>query len=285
MKTKRRRNPCVLKGRGLAALLFAAVNALIVSPSIASAQTTDPSGTTQTMEIDAGRPLAKAVSLLQRRFLSPIGFEEVPFENEREVKSAAVASSGKPTTAFSVTLGESDSTPYFATLTTLQAYRNSGLPGAYAVVFHDDWISVLPAQVTGADGKTRDVSPVMTQRVTIPMAERKGIDTLQLLADGLSRASGKRVLILNTPFWPTDRIALGADNESAESIVQRIGKLMNRALSYQCLYDPPSKTYYLNISAVVPDPVPGTTDRGRYVIKPGTERQGPAGSPWFSKEP
>jgi len=120
---------------------------------------------------NAAEPLLDRV---QHLFLSPIAFEEAPFATNPDLASAAAAVSGDPTPVLSVTLGATDTTPYYAAGTALYAYKNAGLPGVYKAVQNNGWVSVVPVQVLGADGSMRDVIPVMSSPVTFPVAERDG---------------------------------------------------------------------------------------------------------------
>jgi hypothetical protein len=131
----------------------------------------------ETIAGDAGRPLATVLDKLQHHFLSPITYEEAPVES--------------PWVAFSVTLDSVDSTTYGAADAVLRTYRTSGLPGNYKVVQNDGWVSVSPAQ-----------RPVMSSPVTFPVAERKGTETLQLVVDAISRASGVKILLLTVAPEP-----------------------------------------------------------------------------------
>jgi hypothetical protein len=260
--------------------MLAALCAL-VSPS-AQAQIAAPGSGPTTINAEAGRPLARVLDRVQHLFLSPIAFEEAPFATNPELGSPAAAVSGQPTAVLSVTLGATDTTPYYAASTALYAYKNAGLPGVYKVVQNNGWVSVVPVQVLGVDGSMRDVIPVMSSPVTFPVAERDAIATLQMIADAAGKQAGAKVLVLNVPFWERDKITLGATGQPAgEVIVESIGKIINRPVSFQCLYDVGSKTYYLNVTIVAADPPPGTT------VPPVLPRlgphSGPADSPWFRK--
>ncbi len=212
----------------------------------------------ETLTSEEGRPLASLLDQVQHRFLSPITYEEAPSEK-----------SGRAP-VLSVTLGSTDTTPYYAAASVLHAYIAAGLPGAYKVVQHEGWVSVLPTQVP----------PVMSHAVTFPAMERNAIDTLQLIVDGVAQASGKKVILLNVPFWPSERLTLGAAGQPAADVIESIGAVNHRPISFQCLYDPLSKAYYLNVTIVAPKPEPGTTT----VPKPA-RRVVPRNSPWFTKQP
>jgi hypothetical protein len=261
-------------------VMLAALCALVSSSAKAQIAAPGSGPTTINANVDAVRPLARVLDRVQHLFLSPIAFEEAPFATNPELGSPAAAVSGDPTPVLSVTLGATDTTPYYAAGTALYAYKNAGLPGVYKAVQNNGWVSVVPVQVLGADGSMRDVIPVMSSPVTFPVAERDAIATLQMIADAAGKQAGAKILVLNVPFWEREKITLGATGQPAgEVIVESIGKMINRPVSFQCLYDVRSKTYYLNVTIVAADPPPGTT------VPPNVPKlgphSGPANSPWF----
>ena len=184
--------------------MLAALYAL-VSPS-AKAQIAAPGSGPTTINVEAGLPpLSRVLDRVQHLFLSPIAFEEAPFATNPELGSPAAAVSGDPTPVLSVTLGATDTTPYYAAGTALYAYKNAGLPGVYKAVQNNGWVSVVPVQVLGADGSMRDVIPVMSSPVTFPVAERNAIATLQMIADAAGKQAGAKILVLNVPFWEREK--------------------------------------------------------------------------------
>ena len=259
------------------------IGAVLTAGKLAMAQPTAVPAAIQPAVIDAspGRPLAKALITLQHRLQQTISYEEIPFEHPQDLKRpAVVASSPSEIPAFRVTFGPTDSTPYLSATTMLQAYKNAGLPGEYAIRQHSGWVSVVPNQMMTAKGSQQSLTPVMDSKVRFPLAKRRAFETIQLLADAASAGSGKKVMVLNLPFWPQDTLSIKANGESVAEMVHKLGEATGRPVSYQCLWDARSRVYYLNLSIVAPDPVPGST-----VLEPPRRKPvvGPATSPWFKK--
>jgi hypothetical protein len=258
-------------------------NALIVfaglcATSIAIAQAPQPF----TISAEAGRPLAKALDQLQHELLAPIDYEEAPFAYAADLKSVAVVASGNsPVVAFRVTLDPAGITPFSAATTVYQSYHSAGLPGEYTITQKNGWVSVSPHGISGVGGIPQSDVPVMSHTLSFPAAPRKGRDTLQLITDGLSKSTGSSVLLLNQPFWDGDTVTVGSDGEEAGDLIHKIGATISRPVSFQCLYDAPSRTYYLNVIVVAPAPVPGTT-----ALPPARKlpTNGPVNSPWFVKQ-
>jgi hypothetical protein len=145
---------------------------------------------------------------------------------------------------------------------------------------HSGWVSVVPNQMTAANGSRQALTPVMDSKARFPLAKWRALETVQLLADAVMAGSGKKVQVLNIPFWPEDTLSLEASGESVAEMVHKLGQGIGRPMSYQCLWDARSRSYYLNLSIVAPDPVPGST-----VLDPPRQKPvlGPVTSPWFKK--
>jgi hypothetical protein len=255
-------------------------------PSTGSAQTVVP-GTTLTSQGAHG--LAGVLSRIQHLFLTPITFEEVPYQNAAELGSVTILRNGSsqvrvvnPVTDFSVTLGQSDSSSNAAAQSALSAYKAANRPGFYAVIPLNGRVDVIPTQVLGSNGSIQTMTPVMSQPVSFPLATRTIADTLQLLVDDVSRASGSKVILLDAPGLALQTVDLSASGQPARDLIANLGKALNSPVSFQCLYDAGAATYYLNVMAVAADPVAGGPGK-HGTIKP-LPTVGPSDSPFFIKK-
>lgn len=260
---------------------------VLLNPPLTRAQAQFSEPTMLTSQNQGG--LADILNRVQHIFLTPITFEEAPFENQAQLRSIVLVHNGvpqirivNPITDFSVTLNASVTAPLLAAQSVLAAYVGAGRPGIYSAVVLNDRVDVIPAQVLGVDGAMRNVTPIMSEPVTFPIATRSIAETLQLVADDVSLESGFKVILLNFPGSPLDTLELGSSGLPARDVIAEIGTMLNRPVSFQCLYDPGSKTYYLSVIAVVPDPVPGGPAQ-HGTIKP-TPTVGPPNSPFFIKK-
>ena len=238
-----------------------------------------------TLRADTGRPVADALDQVQRLFVSPIAYEELPFLFPGDVQGPAVRHFPSNPEAFWFTLGPSDSNPYLAAQTVLYNYTNVGLPGVYQAVQKNGWVNVAPVRVASADGSIRDVTPVMSQRVTFPKAVRDARATIELIASQISQESGVRVKVLNLPFMNGATLEMGASNEPAsDAIATDLAALMGRQVSFRCLWEPTEKDYYLNVAIVAP-PNPYKGPPPPRILHP-TLQPGPnTNNPWFNKVP
>jgi hypothetical protein len=238
------------------------------------------------VSVNSGRPLAEVLDAVQQKFLVPITFEEAPFESDADLKAIPIKQlDGSiytfrelPVVDFRVSLSTGE-TAVVATQSVLTAYASQGFPGVYDMIQEGDRIRVISKQVRAAAGNMRNVTPVMDYPVTFPLASRGSVETLQLLASIISKESGVHVEPLNVPFHFSDTITMSAGGESAREVIEHMGEILHVPFSFQCLYEPTTKTYYLNVKSVfVPNPS-GVPARHGYVRQ--LPASGPANSPWF----
>ncbi len=111
----------------------------------------------------------------------------------------------------------------------LGSYASANLPGVYTIIQAGDRLSVVPQQVRAARGGVRNVTPVMSAPVEFPMALRTVADTLQLVAQSISSATGAKVILLNTPFHLTDTVTMNATGQSAREVIASLGSIFRRA--------------------------------------------------------
>jgi hypothetical protein len=240
------------------------------------------------VSVNSSRPLAEVLEALQQKYLVPMTFEEAPFESEVELRAVPIRQlNGSvftfrelPVVDFNIKLNDDD-TAIAAAQSALSAYTGQSFPGVYDMIQEGDRIRVFPKQVRAQAGSLRDIKPVMDYPVTFPIATRGSVETLQLLASIISRESGAHVEPLNVPFHLGDTITMGADGESARDVIKHMGEIFHVPFSFQCLYEPTSKTYYLNVKGVfAPNPAGVAARHG--LARPAPSA-GPASSPWFTK--
>ena len=140
-----------------------------------------------TISVHSGRPIPDVLDQLQSKFLSPITYEEVGYENEADlttrttvvIKGQPKLLVGPPMGDFSVTLGGADSTLYLAAQSVLSAYVGAGLPGVSRIVQQNGRVDFIPEQVLGASGAMLTVHPLMSFPITLPLATRGVLQTLE----------------------------------------------------------------------------------------------------------
>lgn len=154
--------------------------------------------------------------------------------------------------------------------------------GVYTIVQAGNQLSVVPRRVRAASGGMSNVTPVMSAPVEFPMATRTVTDTLQLITQRISSATGAKVILLNTPFHLTDTVTMNATGQPAREAIASLGNIFGVPMSSQCLFDATDKTYYLNVQSIfAPNPAGLPQVPGPRTPVPGV---GPASTKFFTKE-
>ena len=241
-----------------------------------------------TITVQDPRGLLIALERVEKAFLKPVTFEEVPYESRAELRTVAIVNHGmtkqllaNPDVNFTVTLSGMDTTHYWAAQSVLNAFVAAGGRGEYAVLQSaSDRVDVVPKRVLAANGSMRDITSIMSHSIKFDTKRRSLADTVQLIADQLSAATGYKVAVLGVPGHFFEPIELGANGESGADVVQKVGNALNRITSFSLLYEPNQKQYYLNVKSISPDEVPG----GPPVHgKMKSLKVGPANNPFFKK--
>ena len=263
------------------ALVVTSASLLLAAQRNGSAERRVP----EVISVEDGRGLAEALTRLQAMFLKPITFEEIPFENQSQLTSVTVERNDgtkqllvNPMSGFTVTLQKIDATPYLASQTVLHAYKSAGRPGEYKVVQQANRVDVVPSLLLKSDGSTVNVMPVMSRPIVLRKAKRGFDDVIARIAEILSAESGFRVIPLTLPSHLLEQADFGANGEAAADVIQALGEKLGRTISFQLLYDPNDRAYYLNLHNVAPAPIPGVIDGPRRIIP---AKVGPSDSPFF----
>ncbi len=265
---------------------------LIVCASVAltlplAAQGPAPAGQLTTINAESGNPLGAVLDGLQQVLLSPINFETGPFENAADLKGPAVNGLASPKSPFSISIDPATLVPFAAAELAVAAYSRAGLPGVYKVAQVGNSVEVTPAQIQSSSGIIQSVVPVMSYPVTFPLATRPAYQTLQLLVDQITAKSGKKVLLLDMAFGPSDMLSIGANGETASnvfsSIAAQVASTTSQKLYYRCFYYPDKHTYYLATRVIMTPqpPIPTSKPPANNYFPPN--RVGPADSPFFHK--
>jgi hypothetical protein len=242
------------------------------------------------LSVTSGRPLADMVNKVQQLYVLPIDFEEAPYESPLDLKTVRVVQPDRstktflalPITGFNVTLAQPLPSLYAAIQSVLSSYTSANLPGVYTIVQAGDRLGVIPQQVRAARGGMSNVTPVMGAPVEFSMAPRTVADTLQLVAQSISSATGAKVVVLNTPFHLTDMVTMNATGQPAREVIASMGNILGVPMSSQCLFDATEKTYYLNVQSIfAPDPAGVQYVPGRRAPVPSV---GSANPELFTKE-
>lgn len=162
---------------------------------------------------------------------------------------------------------------------------NVQFPFGFRMDVSEGWVSLVPARSRDKQGRSIEVAPLLDRRVTIPWGTRSLAESALMMAEQLSRQTGKKVSCCQAGVggipWGLQEVAFEAVNEPARDVLKRM-----IALS---LEGRPNPYYWLarcdvgeggwcfiNLRAVPPAPEPQTRPGPEAVPQPGK---------WFDKTP
>jgi hypothetical protein len=192
---------------------------------------------------------------IQHLYSTAINFEEAPVEHPADIvkgsveRSPGVFPENPRGGALSVQLAVTDTTAFHAVQTVLAAYSATKLPGTYRAVDEGSWIDVIPVQARGADGAMRAVSPLMDAKINIFATSRSVLSALDEITTALS-ASGYTVKYSAAGISQDKTTTFGSPAVRARDAISEIMGEVSHGMSYQALFDPLDKTYYVNIEPI-----------------------------------
>lgn len=228
--------------------------ALLPFPSQLCAQGTVFFSEPVSISTEGNHALPEMLERIQHLYSTAIDFEEAPIEYSADmvVSPVFMKSGGHPVFVkggeLTVQLDKTDRTAYQAVQTVLAAYTNSGLPGLYQATDEGERVDVVPVEARSVAGTMRRVTPIMDSPISLNYQPRQITQLLQDIAAAISKVSGYKVYLSATGVNdsmdpPTD--LTGFSGEKARDAFAK-----SVALSYQVLFDPGEKAYYLNMAPV-----------------------------------
>jgi len=111
---------------------------------------------------------------------------------------------------------------------------------------------VVPRQTRDASDRLIPVTPVLDTRITVAAKPRSAMDLLGEICKAVSLVSGQPVGIGTVPTNALyqQKIEIGANNEPARQVLEKLIVASRMSLSWRLLYDPGLKIYYLNIPVI-----------------------------------
>jgi hypothetical protein len=111
---------------------------------------------------------------------------------------------------------------------------------------------VVPQQSATLSNQLAPMTPVLDTRITVAAKSRSAMDLLAEICRAVSRVSGQPVGIGTVPTNALlgQRVEIGARNEPARNVLEKLIVASGMTLSWRLLYDPGLKAYYLNIPVI-----------------------------------
>jgi hypothetical protein len=243
-------------------LITSATIAVVIAPILTvTGRGTQEPGKDQ-ISINDPRPLALAAETLEKKYGWIITYEDPPYVNESELvdvtdkvrrdldkfepgKAPRVLIPRGGTLTFEYSIDPSTKTPPDSAVVVqqlLDAYAGAGNPGLFRLDRDGARLHIL-------------ASPsVLDAAITLPAKKRNGLELLDAFCSAVSQASGTRVVMATVPLNLLHRYQTEAgakDQNAREFLNKELDRTTNKIkLSWQLLYDPVTKSYFLNIHLV-----------------------------------
>ena len=223
------------------------------------------------------RPLLQAITAVKEEYGWIVDFEDPPFTSHQDlIHNADPQWAGAPrANARGVTVLAGgpfqsdypegpDLTSTAAKEAVLQKiitdYNRSGNPGKFRLVDEGGGrYAIVGAQVKDGGGGDRPATAILDTPISIPSETRSGYQTVRVVVDALSDASGVKVhlgLLADNVLYPS-RVTAGGANIRARDLLLQTLNATQYAMDWQLLFDAGGRAYYLSIlgaSRVIQDP-------------------------------
>jgi hypothetical protein len=222
---------------------------------------------TRTVEINDGRPVARAVEQLESIYGVPITYEDPIAIHESQLQDVTEQIQRTPDTSHRVIVQKSASLSFTYKLPTqpnqssdldaaitsvLDGYAASGGPVTFIVVKDDSAFHVIPLNFLNRRGDLEEMPPILDAKITITPKQRTAADLLSEICQSLSSSTGIKVDIGTNPtnLLRLHTTTISGSDVSARSLLGRLfGELPGPRLSWRLFYSP-GWGFALNIHAI-----------------------------------
>ena len=222
----------------------------------------------------SGRPVAEAAETLEKRHGWAITYEDPLYVYESELRDVTLEvrrdlNKYKPGQAPRVfvprggdlafeynidpaTKQPGDSAAVVQQL--LDAYARTGHPGVFRLDRTEQRVHIIPIASKNENGVLTPHQSALEAVITLAAQKRNGLQLIEAFCQVVSAASKTRVVVGSVPLnqlyqYETDSGA--KDQKAREFLSNELDRMTKDVkLSWQLLYDPLTKSYFLNIHAV-----------------------------------
>jgi hypothetical protein len=226
------------------------------------------------ISVNDPRPVALAAETLEKKYGWIITYEDPPYIHESELVDVTekvrrdldkfkpgqapkvfIPKGGDLTFEYSIDPGTkkpADSAVVVQHL--LDAYAIAGNPGVFRLDRDGERLHIVASAVKDKDGVLVSRRSILDVSITLPAQKRDGLELLEAFCSAVSQASGTRVVLASAPLTLFYRYQTesGAKGQWARDFLTHEFDQMGNdfKLSWKLLFDPDSKSYFLNIHVV-----------------------------------
>jgi hypothetical protein len=239
----------------------------------------DASASPNTLTVQGGRPVAKAIQELEKRYGWQITYEDPPYSHYSDITDvrdidwpgvpvrspSQLQAAQQPANhrtlvpkggSLTFTLSSADPDELGAVEALLKSYNESHCGFEFAAVQGAGLLHVVPRKARGLSGNLEPVKPILDTVITIEPKERTSYAMIEEICKKISIATNTNVDMATVPtnMLIQTKTSIGGFGKTARSILEQ-WNLENGArlsLSWLLLYEPGEKDYALNISWEAP---------------------------------
>jgi hypothetical protein len=209
--------------------------------------------------IEAARPLAEALKILERNFRDTITYEDALYLRRFDVMRNRDKEPQKPRGGIIDFSYSPDMPSYRAIQNCLADYNHDrDNPAVFTIEYEEEEpvIHVFPILLRDMRGEIPDEehflvphTPILSTVISVSEQDKSPLDILRAICGKVAESSGA---VINMGEFPQERLSVSPVSFSVADRPARVAltgflKSISRYLSWQLLYDPKSKEYILNI--------------------------------------
>ena len=206
------------------------------------------SASPNTLTVQGGRPVDKAIQELEKRYGWQITYEDPPYIHYSDITDVSDNDwPGVPVQSPSQLQLARESGAHHRTLVPKGASLTFTLPSAGAGLLH-----VVPRKARGLSGNLELVKPVLDTLITIEPRARTSYELLEEVLKKISVATNANVVIGvgSENMLDNTKTSIGGSGKTARSILEQWILEDGSSLSWRLFYGPSMKWYVLNVSQV-----------------------------------
>jgi hypothetical protein len=226
------------------------------------------------LSVNGTRPVKLAAEMLEKKYGWVITYEDPPYAHESELvditekvrRDLDKFKPGQAPKVFTPKGGElaleyeietatkkpADSVVVVQQL--LDTYAIAGNPGVFRLERDPQRLHIMVAASKNKDGVLVSRQSVLDTLITVPAQKRNGLELLDAICAAISDASGTGVVVGGAPLnrFYRHQTESGAKNQRARDfLTNELDQITGQVKwSWQLLYDPGEKTYFLNVHGV-----------------------------------
>jgi TolA-binding protein len=215
------------------------------------------------MRIEAARPLAEALKILERNFKRTITYEDTLYLRRHDVMRNRAREPQMPRGGI-VDFSYSPDVPGSASRAVqncLASYNTSSSnPGVFTMGYtvderHGYIIHVFPDKSRDGEGEQGILvpyTPILSTIISISEQDKTPLDIVRTICAKAVESSGTQINVgeFAQEVTPDLLISYGVNDKPARVALTQFLKSIDKYLSWQFLYDPKSKEYVLNVHSI-----------------------------------